>query len=86
MLADACLIAGKDLRIELRSKVGIGQMVPFAVLVLVLFGLALDPDPRAPLRYAYSPATGCLARAAGGGGGEPKHISVQPAVEKEAKS
>lgn len=44
MLADAWLIAGKDLRIELRSKVGIGQMVPFAVLVLVLFGLALDPD------------------------------------------
>ncbi|MDE0804023.1 MAG: heme exporter protein CcmB [Acidimicrobiales bacterium] len=44
MLADARLIAGKDLRIELRSKVGIGQMVPFAVLVLVLFGLALDPD------------------------------------------
>ena len=44
MLADARLVAGKDLRIELRSKVGLGQMVPFAVLVLILFGLALDPD------------------------------------------
>ena len=44
MLSDARLIAGKDLRIELRSKVGLGQMLPFAFLVLVLFGLALDPD------------------------------------------
>ncbi len=44
MLADARLIAAKDLRIELRSKVGIGQMVPFAVLVVILFGLALDAD------------------------------------------
>jgi hypothetical protein len=49
--------------------------------LLARHGLALSPDPRAPLRYAYSPATGCLARAAGGGGGEPAHISVQPAVE-----
>ena len=44
MLADARLVAGKDLRIERRSKVGLGQMVPFAVLVLVLFAFALDPD------------------------------------------
>ena len=44
MLSDARLIAGKDLRIELRSKVGLGQMLPFAFLILVLFGLALDPD------------------------------------------
>lgn len=44
MLADARLVAGKDLRIELRSRVGIGQTVPFAVLVLVLFAFALDPD------------------------------------------
>ncbi len=44
MLADARLIAAKDLRIELRSRVGIGQTVPFAVLVLVLFAFALDPD------------------------------------------
>lgn len=44
MLSDARLVAAKDLRIELRSKVGLGQMVPFAVLVLVLFAFALDPD------------------------------------------
>ena len=44
MLADAKLVAAKDLRIEWRSRVGVGQMVPFAVLVLLLFGLALDPD------------------------------------------
>lgn len=44
MLADARLVAGKDLRIELSSRVGMGQMVPFALLVLVLFAFALDPD------------------------------------------
>lgn len=44
MLADLKLIAAKDLRIEWRSKVGVGQMLPFAVLVLVLFAFALDPD------------------------------------------
>jgi heme exporter protein B len=44
MLADARLVAAKDLRIEARSRVGTGQMVPFAVLVLVLFAFALDPD------------------------------------------
>ena len=44
MLSDARLVAGKDLRIELRSRVGVGQMAPFAILVLVLFAFALDPD------------------------------------------
>lgn len=44
MLADARLVAAKDLRIEARSRVGVGQMLPFAVLVLVLFAFALDPD------------------------------------------
>lgn len=44
VFADARLIAAKDLRIEWRSRVAIGQMLPFAVLVLILFGLALDPD------------------------------------------
>jgi heme exporter protein B len=42
----AGLVAGKDLRLEVRSRVGIGQVLPFAVLVLVLFGFALDPDRR----------------------------------------
>jgi len=41
---DAALVAGKDLRIELRSRVATNQVAPFAVLVLVLFAFALDPD------------------------------------------
>ena len=44
MLRDAALVAGKDLRLELRSRVAAGQVVPFSVLLLVLFGIALDPD------------------------------------------
>ena len=44
LLRDAALMAGKDLRIELRSKVTLQQVAPFAVLVLILFGFALDPD------------------------------------------
>ncbi len=44
MWREARLVAGKDLRIELRSKVTAGQIVPFALLVLVLFAFALDPD------------------------------------------
>ncbi len=43
MWRDALLVAGKDLRIEARSKVALGQVAPFAVVVLVLFGLALGP-------------------------------------------
>jgi heme exporter protein B len=41
---DAALVAGKDLRIEARSRVAANQVLPFAVLVLVLFAFALDPD------------------------------------------
>jgi heme exporter protein B len=37
-------MAGKDLRIELRSKVTSQQVAPFAGLLLMLFGVALDPD------------------------------------------
>ena len=44
MWRDAVLVAGKDLRIEVRSRVTTNQVAPFAVLVLVLFGFALDPD------------------------------------------
>lgn len=51
MLRDARLVASKDLRIELRSRVLVNQVVPFAVLVLVLFAFALDPD-RGVLRRA----------------------------------
>jgi heme exporter protein B len=42
---DALLVAGKDLRIELRSRVLLWQVVPFGVLALVLFALALGPSP-----------------------------------------
>lgn len=44
MWRDAVLVAGKDLRIEARSRVTTGQVVPFAVIVLVLFAFALDPS------------------------------------------
>jgi heme exporter protein B len=44
MFADVLLVAGKDLRVELRSRVALNQVVPFALLVLVLFGFALDAD------------------------------------------
>ncbi|HVM08619.1 MAG TPA: heme exporter protein CcmB [Acidimicrobiales bacterium] len=54
LLRDAALVAGKDLRIEVRSRVAINQVAPFALLVLVLFAFALDPD------------RGVLARASAG--------------------
>ena len=38
------LVAGKDLRIEARSRVALNQVAPFALLVLILFAFALDPD------------------------------------------
>jgi heme exporter protein B len=41
---DAALVAAKDLRVEARSRVTTNQIGPFAVLVLVLFAFALDPD------------------------------------------
>ena len=44
MWRDAALVAGKDLRIEARSRVATNQVAPFAVIVLVLFGFALEPD------------------------------------------
>ena len=44
MFRDAWLVAAKDLRIELRSRIGLNQIAPFALLVLILFAFALDPD------------------------------------------
>jgi heme exporter protein B len=38
------LVAAKDLRIEARSKVTAQQVVPFGLVVLLLFAFALDPD------------------------------------------
>jgi heme exporter protein B len=44
MWRDALLVAGKDLRVELRSHVATNQVAPFAFAVLVLFAFALDPN------------------------------------------
>lgn len=51
MWRDALLVCGKDLRVEMRSRVVLNQVAPFAVLVLVLFAFALGPD-RSPLAHA----------------------------------
>ncbi len=40
----ARLVAVKDLRIELRSRILINQVLPFAAIVMVLFAFALDKD------------------------------------------
>lgn len=48
---DIALVAGKDLRVEWRSRATLGQIVPFAGLVLILFGFALGAD-RPALRQA----------------------------------
>ena len=55
MIRDAALVAAKDLRLEWRSRVGIGQVLPFAVLCVLLFAFALDPD-----RNVLERATGGL--------------------------
>ncbi|MDQ1518958.1 MAG: heme exporter protein, partial [Actinomycetota bacterium] len=44
LLREARLVAAKDLRIEMRARVALQQIVPFGVIVLVLFAFALDPD------------------------------------------
>jgi len=41
---DAVLVAGKDLRIEARSRVTTNQVAPYALLVLLLFGIAFDQN------------------------------------------
>jgi len=46
MLRDTWLMAVKDLRIEFSSRVVTSQILPFGLLVLILFGLAISPDLR----------------------------------------
>lgn len=52
MWRDALLVAGKDLRIELRSRVTTNQVAPYAVLVLLLFGFAFDQEHQLLVRAA----------------------------------
>lgn len=42
MWRDAWLVAAKDLRIERRSQVGLRQILPFALSLIVVFAFALD--------------------------------------------
>ncbi len=53
MIRDAALVASKDLRLEWRGRVGLGQVLPFALLCVLLFAFALDPD-RGVLQRATS--------------------------------
>ncbi len=53
MLRDARIVAGKDLRLEARSRVAVNQVLPFVLAVVLLFGFALDADT-ALLRRATS--------------------------------
>ena len=57
MFADIWLVTNKDLRIEWRSRVTLSQVVPFALVVLVLFGFALDAN-RGVLTAATSACSG----------------------------
>ncbi len=43
----AILVAGKDLRIELRSRLLLWQVLPFGVIALILSGLAVGPKASA---------------------------------------
>lgn len=43
-LSEIKLIAGKDLRIEMRSRILLSQVLPFGAIVVLLFAFALDPD------------------------------------------
>lgn len=44
IVREAALIAAKDLRIEARARVVSQQILPFGLIVLLLFAFALDPD------------------------------------------
>lgn len=43
LLRQAVAMAGKDLRIEIRSRYGFGSVLPFAGTLLIAFGLSLGP-------------------------------------------
>jgi heme exporter protein B len=56
----AKLVAAKDLRLELRSRVALMQVLPFALVVLLLFGFGLDGNAK-----VLTPATPALAPVGG---------------------
>jgi heme exporter protein B len=41
---DAAVVGGKDLRVEIHSRVATMQVAPYAVIVLLLFGFAFDQN------------------------------------------
>ena len=44
MLAELFLVARKDLRVERRAKIALGQVAPLALLILMVFAFALDAN------------------------------------------
>jgi heme exporter protein B len=56
---DAAVVAAKDLRIEGRAKVALNQVVPYSLVVLLLFGFAFDQDR--PLLVQAAPGLFWLA-------------------------
>ncbi|MEM9033619.1 MAG: heme exporter protein CcmB [Actinomycetota bacterium] len=52
MLRDARIVARKDLQLEWRSRIATNQILPFAVLVLVVFAFAVDADAAVLRRIA----------------------------------
>ena len=44
----ALLVASKDLRIEWTSRIAINQVLPFSIIVMVMFAFALDRVPGLP--------------------------------------
>lgn len=52
MWRDALLIASKDLKIEMRSKVTTNQILPFSFVILIIFAFALDTSPGTLQRVA----------------------------------
>lgn len=46
MIRDTLVIAGKDLAIERSSRVGVNQVIPFSLVIVLLFGFALNTQSR----------------------------------------
>ncbi len=46
MISESIAVAIKDLRVERRSKVGLNQVLPFSLVVVLLFGFSLNTQSR----------------------------------------